>query len=161
MDRLALGKYFEQTSSLLSVWRYTDDGLRCIGLTEDFKKIFRLLAKEINARHRNYFFHHGDRALSEETIEFDPMSESIFLPQHMSADNSMIAMAVQGIRNDLTAFIRIFKNFVRQYGPRVPNGGRGLKLPPEVRYFLKIWDNKAKEVTDEEGTDEHSLQKLR
>ncbi|OMO86161.1 hypothetical protein CCACVL1_09762 [Corchorus capsularis] len=56
---------------------------------------------------------------------------------------------VQGIDNDLNAFIQIFKNFVDKYKPQDPKSGRVLNLPPEVQYFLKIWDKKAVEIPDE------------
>ncbi|OMO86162.1 glutamate-gated kainate-type ion channel receptor subunit GluR5 [Corchorus capsularis] len=65
---------------------------------------------------------------------------------------------VQGIDNDLNAFIQIFKNFVDKYKPQDPKSGRVLNLPPEVQYFLKIWDKKAVEVPDEDCA---SIEQLR
>ncbi|OMO76611.1 hypothetical protein CCACVL1_15548 [Corchorus capsularis] len=52
----------------------------------------------------------------------------------------------QGIANDLNAFIRIFKNFIDIYKPRDRKSGEVLALPPEFKYFFKIWDKKDIEV---------------
>ncbi|OMO76528.1 hypothetical protein CCACVL1_15557 [Corchorus capsularis] len=129
------------------MWRYIEYGRKCACLRDIPKTLFGRLAKELNERHEARTFCVN---LSDQNILFDQYGacEAITFPQFIKVDSTM--EIAKGIYKDLDAFVKIFISFVSNHKPQ-SSDKEDIKFPAEIRYFLCIWEERARIVPDEDN----------